>query len=112
MNRIHRWMCRSARWQKILEREVMPWVLHGVDLGPNALEVGPGPGLTTDILRSRVEQLTAIEIDRELESAVGARLRRTNVRPVHGDATAMPFPAGIFSGAASFTMLHHVPSPV
>ncbi|MEP6297733.1 MAG: methyltransferase domain-containing protein, partial [Ilumatobacter sp.] len=28
-----------------------------------------------------------------------------------GDATAMPFPDGTFTGAVSFTMLHHVPSP-
>ena len=29
---------------------------------------------------------------------------------VEGDATAMPFPDASFSGAVSFTMLHHVPT--
>ena len=29
---------------------------------------------------------------------------------VEGDATALEFPDGRFSGAASFTMLHHVPT--
>jgi ubiquinone/menaquinone biosynthesis C-methylase UbiE len=29
---------------------------------------------------------------------------------VTGDATALEFPDGSFSGAASFTMLHHVPT--
>lgn len=29
---------------------------------------------------------------------------------VHADATAMPFEAGRFTGAVSFTMLHHVPT--
>lgn len=111
MNRIHRWICRSARWQRMLEREVMPWALEGVDLGSNALEVGPGPGLTTDLLRSRVTRLTAIEIDRALADSLSARLRGSNVTVLQGDATVMPFGDARFSGAASFTMLHHVPSP-
>jgi len=29
---------------------------------------------------------------------------------VHADATAMPFEEGRFTGAVSFTMLHHVPT--
>ena len=33
-----------------------------------------------------------------------------NVQVVTGDAAAMPFPDGAFSGCAAFTMLHHVPS--
>jgi ubiquinone/menaquinone biosynthesis C-methylase UbiE len=35
----------------------------------------------------------------------------SNVRVVEGDATNMPFEDSVFSGAVSFTMLHHVPSP-
>src|SRR6516162_1846494 len=109
MNRFHRWICRSARWQRMLERQVLPWALEGVDLGPNALEVGPGPGLTTNLLRLRVDRLTAVEIDRKLATSLGARLKGTNVSTVQGDATSLPFRASSFSGAASFTMLHHVP---
>lgn len=112
MNRIHRWMCRSARWQRMLGQEVMPWVLNEVELGANAIEVGPGPGLTTDLLRLRVDHLTAIEIDQALADSLGARLKGSNVTTVRGDATAMPFLDGSFSGAASFTMLHHVPSAI
>jgi len=96
----------------MLERQVLPWVLDGVDLGPNVLEVGPGPGLTTNLLRLRVDHLTAIEIDRVLANSLGARLRDTNVSTVRGDATSLPFRDSSFSGAASFTMLHHVPSAV
>jgi ubiquinone/menaquinone biosynthesis C-methylase UbiE len=33
------------------------------------------------------------------------------VEVVHADGTALPFDADRFSGATSFTMLHHVPSP-
>ena len=111
MNFIHRWLCRSAGWQKVLDERILPWVLAGVDLGDEVLEVGPGPGLTTDILRPRVSRLTAIEIDPRLAGKLQQRLQGTNVNVVHGDATAMPFADGQFSAAVSFTMLHHVPSP-
>lgn len=110
MNRLHHWLCRSAHWRKTLAVRV-PWVLAGADLGPNALEPGPGPGLTTDLLRSRVERLTALEADPRLADSLRSRLRGTNVEVVTGDATQMPFHDAAFSGCASFTMLHHVPSP-
>ena len=54
MNGLHRWLCLSALWKIALERKLLPWVLKGIDLGDNLLEVGPGPGLTTDFLRTRV----------------------------------------------------------
>ncbi len=81
------------------------------ELGNSVLELGPGPGLTTDMLRQRVNRLTAIEIDPVVAAALDSRLRGSNVRVVVGDATAMPFPDRQFSGVVSFTMLHHVPSP-
>ncbi len=89
----------------------MPWVLSGVELGEDVLEVGPGPGLTTDILRRRIARMTALEIDPVLADSLAARLGGSNVTVVQGDATQMPFEDGRFSGAVSFTMLHHVPSP-
>ena len=111
MNRIHRWLCRSAKWDHEVKENVLPWALHGVELGQNILEVGPGPGLTTDVLRARVAHLTAIEIDPALAQSLRQRMQDTNVNVVEGDATAMPFENGQFSAAVSFTMLHHVPSP-
>ncbi|HKX32990.1 MAG TPA: class I SAM-dependent methyltransferase, partial [Blastocatellia bacterium] len=62
------------------------------------------------LLRRRFEHLTAIEIDPSLAGSLKQRLQQTNVSVVEGDATAMPFETGSFSGAVSFTMLHHVPS--
>jgi ubiquinone/menaquinone biosynthesis C-methylase UbiE len=111
MNRIHRWLCGSARWRKELEETVMPWVLNCVDLGPKVLEVGPGPGLTTDILRSRIPSVTALEIDPALADALAARMRGSNVKVIQGDATVMPFRDGQFTGAICCTMLHHLSSP-
>jgi len=112
MNRFHRWCCRSDYWKKALASELLPWALKGVELGENLLEVGPGPGLTTDILRLRSTRMTAIEIDPRLARSLEQRLLGTNVTVVEGDATRMPFEDGSFSAAVSFTMLHHVPSAV
>jgi ubiquinone/menaquinone biosynthesis C-methylase UbiE len=109
VNRLHHWFCRSERWRKIIEQRI-PWALEGVELGTDLLELGPGPGLTTELLRSRVERLTAIEIDPVLAELLRLRLRDTNVEVVTGDATALPFSSEQFSSGVSFTMLHHVPS--
>jgi ubiquinone/menaquinone biosynthesis C-methylase UbiE len=110
MNLIHRWLCRSAGWRMTLERKILPWALNGVELGSDVLEVGPGPGLTTDLLRARIARMTLIEIDSALAESLRARLQDTNVNVIQGDATVMPFEDGRFSGAVCFTMLHHVPS--
>jgi SAM-dependent methyltransferase len=110
MNRAHRWLCRSRFWRNALTEAILPWALDGIDLGTTPLEVGPGPGLTTDVLRHRSARLTAVEIDRELAGSLGKRLAGTNVTVIEGDATRMPFASETFSGAVSFTMLHHVPS--
>jgi len=85
-------------------------VLSGADLGQHVLELGPGPGLTTDLLRHTAQRITAIEVDSRLAESLNARLLGSNVEVVTGDATAMPFSDGQFSGGVSFTMLHHVPS--
>jgi len=111
MNLIHRWYCRSSPWKQKLENEILPWVFRGVDLGDNVLELGPGPGLTTDWLASRHKRITCLEVDRGLACALGNRTRRTGIRVQCGDATAMPFRDGTFSGLVALTMLHHVPSP-
>lgn len=102
-------MCRSDHWRSTLA-ERLPWAIGATDLGPNVLEIGPGPGLTTDLLRTRLPRLTALEIDAKLADALRSRLDGCGVQVVEGDATKMPFRESEFSGAVSFTMLHHVPS--
>jgi ubiquinone/menaquinone biosynthesis C-methylase UbiE len=109
MNRLHRWLCDSDRWCSTLQQRV-PWVVADTDLGANVLEIGSGPGLTTDLLRTSVPRLTALEIDPKLAASLSSRLAKSNVRVIEGDATQMPFGNSEFSSAVSFTMLHHVPS--
>ncbi|HLN27390.1 MAG TPA: class I SAM-dependent methyltransferase [Gemmataceae bacterium] len=110
MNWFHRHVCRSGRWRRRLKDELLPWALEGVELGDDVLEVGPGPGVTTDLLRGRTQQLTALEVDADAAASLEKRLDGSGVRVVHGDGAAMPFADSAFSGVVAFTMLHHVPS--
>ena len=110
MNWFHRQVCRSTRWRRRLEGELLPWALQGVELGDDVLEVGPGPGLTTELLRGQTKRLTALEVELDAATALRQRLGSSGLRVVHGDGTAMPFEDGSFSSVMSFTMLHHVPT--
>lgn len=111
MNWFHRRYCASKGWARIVRSELVPQSLEDLDLENDVLEIGPGPGLTTEVLRARVPRLTVIEVDEALVASLTARIDDRQVTVVHGDATAMPFDDGRFSAAVCFTMLHHVPSP-
>ena len=92
----------------MLERDLLPWVISVADLGDDVLEVGPGPGLTTDLLRKRTARLTAMEIDPALAGQLARRLAGTNVEVINGNAADSGFPDGRFSAVACFAVLHHV----
>jgi SAM-dependent methyltransferase len=109
MNLIHRWLCGSARWKKVVETHILPWTLEGLNLGSDVLEVGPGPGASTDLLHVRVARLTCVESDSRFAVKLRRRLDQS-VCVMCEDATAMSLPDGSFDGAVCFTMLHHVPS--
>jgi SAM-dependent methyltransferase len=109
MNEHHLKFLASPDWAKWLDAEVLPWLVE-LDLGDDLIEVGPGPGLTTDLLRQHAPQVTAVELDDDLYSALAARMADTNVDVVHGDATDTGLPGARFSAAACFGVLHHVPS--
>jgi SAM-dependent methyltransferase len=94
----------------MVEETILPEALRDVALGDDVIEVGPGPGLTTDVLRTLTARLTVVEFDSDLARALAQRLVGTNVEVVYGDATAMDLADDRFSGAASFHMLHHIPT--
>src|SRR5271166_5381599 len=98
MNWFHRQVCRSGRWRRRVEGELLPWALQGVELGDDVLEIGPGPGVTTDVLPGRARQVTALEVDAAAAASLETRLGGSGVRIVHGDGAAMPFADGAFSG--------------
>ena len=94
MNQRHLELLVSEDWRMLLKDYLLPFAFgdrsHG-DLGDDVLEIGPGPGLTTDLVRVHLVKLTAIELDPALASALSDRLTGTNVSVVEADATAMPF---------------------
>ena len=111
MNQAHLDLLVSDGWRSLLADHVLPFAFGDREiaaLGDDVVEVGPGPGLTTDLLRADLQRLTAVELDPELAGALSERLAGTNVEVVEADASAMPFDAATFTGAVSFTMLHHV----
>lgn len=110
MNRLHRWYCQTDHWRRTTQSQILPWALDGIDLGDTLLEVGPGPGVTTDWLRHRAEKMECLEIDPALATLLEGRLAGTNIRVRCGDATTMPYKDCRFSSVVSFTMLHHIPT--
>ncbi len=111
MNELHLQFLASAEWARMLETDLLPWVTRVADLGEDVLEVGPGPGLTTDLLRRRTPKLTVVEVDPELSASLATRLAGTNVEVIHGDAINSGFESDRFSAATCFSVLHHIPSP-
>lgn len=113
MNDEHLELLASDDWRSLLRDQAFPFTFADItvaDLGDDVLEVGPGPGLATDLLTENLPTLTAVELDPELAAALGARVDPDRVTVIHGDAADLPFDDGRFSGAASFTMFHHVPT--
>ena len=110
MNLLHRWFCASSTWKGTVEKFIVPWVLDGIELGSNVLEVGPGYGATTDILYTRAKELTCVEIDPKLAETLRHKMQRRNVKVICQDATQMTLPDESFDSAVCFTMLHHIPS--
>lgn len=109
MNKWHE-LLSTPEWAAFLHEEVLPVVTHGVDLGDDLLEIGPGPGASTDWLRHRVKRLVAIELEPEAAAKLAERFAGTNVEAVTGDAAVLPYPDESFDTVGMFTMLHHVPT--
>lgn len=111
MNRYHRRLCRSDGWAQKVRTTILPKVLAGVDVGTDVLELGPGPGRTTEELLQVAPRLTALELDGDAAQSLRRRLPDARLTVVEGDATAMPFPDASFDTVLCLTMLHHVPTP-
>lgn len=110
MNRTHLEYLASSEWADRLQTDLLPWLESTIELGDDVLEIGPGPGLTTDLLRQRVATVTAVEIDADLAADLKVRLAGTNVEVIWGDGSELALPDNRFSATTCFAMLHHMPS--
>src|SRR5262249_60890578 len=110
VNEEHLAICSSPEWGRFVEDDLLPWVLGGYQLGDDLLEVGPGPGLTTDVLRRHAARLAAAELDSDLAGQLGARLAGSNVTVVRAGAARPPFAAGRFSAGALPATVPSAPS--
>jgi len=111
MNRLENWFCASSIWRFITERRVLPWILSGYPLGNHVLEVGAGPGATTDELLRRAGRVTSLEYDAGFVAKLAEKHNGSRVAVVRGDASALPFPDNSFSSVIAVLMLHHLRSP-
>jgi ubiquinone/menaquinone biosynthesis C-methylase UbiE len=103
--------CGGDEWRSMMRTVILPSTIGAVNLGDDVLEVGPGYGAATDVVSESVPRLTAVEIDEQLVTYLVDRFAaQSHVEIIHGDATALEFDDGRFSGAICFTMLHHIPS--
>ncbi|HYZ67433.1 MAG TPA: class I SAM-dependent methyltransferase [Mycobacterium sp.] len=110
MNEAHEF-CGSDEGRQMIREVILPWALGETDLGDDVLEVGPGYGATTDVLGAVTKRLRSVEIDDELVAMLRQRFAGSpSVEIINGDATQLVFADGTFTGAACFTMLHHVPT--
>ena len=110
MNENHARVCGGPEWAEFMQTELLPSFLSDVDLGRDLLELGPGPGASTQWLGKRVERLVVLELEDEAARKLADRFADTNVQVLLGDATAMTFDDESFDSVGAFTMLHHVPT--
>jgi SAM-dependent methyltransferase len=110
VNPRHEQLCSSPGWAEHLQTEILPRLTADIELGQDLIELGPGFGAATDWLRHRVRKLTAVEVDRGTARALADRYSNSNVRVVVGDGIDTGLEPSSYDSAASFTMLHHVPT--
>jgi len=114
VNRFENWFCASSFWRSVTQKQLVPWLLSGTELGEHVLEIGAGAGAATEELRKRAGRVTSLEYSPVLLMQLARRTRRAggNRSPVvavlRGDASMLPFPEKIFSAVIAVLMLHHL----
>jgi ubiquinone/menaquinone biosynthesis C-methylase UbiE len=110
MNAYETWFCGTRFWRWITQRQVLPWILQGSELGDHVLELGAGPGAATKELGRLAPRVTSLEYDHAFAAKLGVRLNGSNATAIQGDASTLPFADRTFSSAMAILMLHHLRS--
>jgi ubiquinone/menaquinone biosynthesis C-methylase UbiE len=110
MNAAEHYFCSSSLWRYITQRQVLPWVLGGTNLGDHLLELGAGYGAATSLLKANVPRVTSLDYDHN--STLKLKLHHDSLLggAVRGDASHLPFACDTFSSALAILVLHHLKS--
>ena len=107
MNRLETWFCGSGFWRWVTRKQLLPWLLHGAELGEHVLELGAGTGAATEELRKRSTRVTSLEYDHAFAARLHSRTH-ANGHVIRGDAATLPFADGTFSSVIAILVLHHL----
>ncbi len=110
MNRFENWVCASSFWRRMTQKQLLPWLLTGTDMGDHVLEIGAGPGAATEELRKRARRVTSLDYSHAFAAGIVHRCQSKNGAVLQGDASTLPFPEKTFSSAIAILVLHHLRS--
>ncbi len=116
LNRVEKLMMnnpiREAFQRNVEARRLLR--MGGAMSGGNALEVGCGRGVGTELIFDvfGAEHVDAFDLDIDMVRRAQARLanRGTAVRLWEGDATAIDAPDATYDAAFDFGIIHHIPN--
>ncbi|PZS18929.1 MAG: class I SAM-dependent methyltransferase [Pseudonocardiales bacterium] len=104
--------CRTAFWGVLARRLVLPWVLSGLSVAGDVLEIGGGGGAMAagTLGRYPTVRVCVADLDPMMVRATARRLAGFGSRATTqvGDATALPFDDASFDVVVSYLMLHHI----
>jgi ubiquinone/menaquinone biosynthesis C-methylase UbiE len=111
MSAVESAFCRSAPWQFVARRVMLPWALAGTTLQGDVLEIGGGGGAMAAATARRFAdaRVTVTDVDPDMVFAAQRRLDGTpNAGAALADVTRLPYADASFDAVTSYLMLHHV----
>lgn len=113
MSQLEGRFCRSAVWETVGRRLVLPRVTAGHCWSGAVLEIGGGTGAMADELLQRqheIEQLVLVDVDPAMTAAARTRLAGHGDRAVVLDSAGGRIPASssMTDTVCAWLMLHHV----
>ena len=110
MSRIESAFCRSGPWRAVT-RQVLPWVLQGIEPVGEVLEIGAGSGaMAAEVLMTHPDiRITVTDYDDAMVAGAKQRLTPFGSRATarQADANALSFGDNTFDTVLTFIMLHH-----
>ena len=75
----------------LTDSNIADWIVEQADIQADetVLEIGPGLGILTELLKKRTQNLVAIELDRRLAEHIEEKYR---IDIIQGDAVQVDFP--------------------